>query len=129
MKKRIKLTFEYDPNTKIKSSGVFNEDSDEWGNALLMLNRNRHSLERSGSLGGNALYNLDNFVNTIPELKNSRRGMGMVSEIEIFEEDEDGNKTEPKKLKIEDFPKEIFRGDNSEIEDWFFKTKNQNLNK
>jgi|APSaa5957512535_1039671.scaffolds.fasta_scaffold59259_3 hypothetical protein len=106
-KKKIKLTFDYETLTPVRTTGVFDENSNGWDMCFRLLYGRREDKERSGSIGGSTRSS-SWFDKDIPQLLEQppHQGQVLISGIEVYEEDEDGNKTEPRKLQYKDFPTE-----------------------
>ena len=51
-KKKIKLTFDYETLTPVRTTGVFDENSNGWDMCFRLLYGRREDKERSGSIGG-----------------------------------------------------------------------------
>jgi len=104
--KKIKLTFDYETLTPVRTTGVFDENSYGWEQVFRLLYESREHLESNGSVGGGGIHSTTSFEKDVPQLvKQPPHNIGVkVSGIEVYEEDEDGNKTEPKKLQYKDFP-------------------------
>ena len=103
--KKINLTFEYEILTPVKTTGVFDENSNGWEYASGLLKQNREHLEMNGSVGGGYLnYHL--FENDVPHLVKQppHTGTVQITGIEVYEEDEGGNQTQKRNLQYEDFP-------------------------
>ena len=103
--KKIKLTFDYNILTPVRTTGVFDEKSNGWKDVFRMFYSCREDLEMNGSLGGGFRPTLL-FEKDVPQLVEEppHNKCVRVSGIEVYEEDEDGNKTEPRKLQYKDFP-------------------------
>ena len=100
----MKLTFDYETLTPVRTTCVFNENSHGWEYVYGMLGNDRDSLEVNGSIGGGH-WNYHLFEKDVPEfVKQPPQNLVQITGIELHEEDEEGNKTEPRKLQYKDFP-------------------------
>ena len=133
----MKLTFDYETLTPVRTTCVFNENSHGWEYVYGMLGNDRDSLEVNGSIGGGH-WNYHLFEKDVPEfVKQPPQNLVQITGIEVHEEDEEGNKTEPRKLQYEDFPTReekdkitgpppksiVFETKSKWVEDWFFNNK------
>ena len=103
--KCIKLTFDYKTLTPVRTTGVFDENSNEWEDVFRLLWGSREDKEMNGSVGG-GFHSTHLYEKNVPQLLEQppHNKSVRVSGIEVYEEDEDGNKTEPRKLQYKDFP-------------------------
>ena len=66
--KKIKLTFDYNILTPVRTTGVFDEKSNGWEDVFRLLYGRREDLEMNGSVGGGGFHLTHLYEKNVPQL-------------------------------------------------------------